>query len=105
MVTWKGVVARLEWGYYVAAAINGYTLTGQGDTWKVRGAVVMADAFNLSRRPLRFIVPTKPFGDLAFPVLEHTIVGGHLSARLGPPEQYGIVVCQPGNGTRESVRG
>lgn len=104
MLTIRGVVARLEWGYFVAAAINGYTVTRDGEEWKARGTVVLADAFNLTRRPLRFVAPTQ-HGEWVWPVREHTIVDGRLTARLGPPEPYGLVVHQPGNGTRELVSG
>jgi hypothetical protein len=81
----RGVVGRIDWGYFRAAAINGYTVTRTGDTWTLRGTVVARDAFNLTRTPLIFVAPTKPFGELRWPI-ESFAIGddGVLRARLSP---------------------
>lgn len=57
----KGVVGQITWGYYTAAAINGYTVTRAGRgaeaQWTLVGTVVIADGFKLMQRPLFFVAP------------------------------------------------
>lgn len=57
----RGVVGKLQWGYYDAAKIEGYTVTRNKRTrmWSLRATVVpgSANAFNLKQKPLRFIAP------------------------------------------------
>src|SRR5262245_14540741 len=53
-----GVVGKIEWSYYAAASINGYTVTRASDgTWALRATVVNANAYNMTQRPLIFIAP------------------------------------------------
>jgi hypothetical protein len=83
----NGVKAVVRWGYYNAAAIQGYTVTRKGQEWSVRAAVVISDAFKLSQRPLMFVAPYDK-GSWRWPILEITrFEQGSLSARLGPPEE------------------
>lgn len=55
----SGVVGKIDWSYYAAAAINGYrvTVSKSGD-WTLSATVITANAFNLTQRPLVFIAPT-----------------------------------------------
>lgn len=81
-----GVVGQVKWAYYMAAALNGYTVTRTGSTWILRGTVVASDAFKLAQRPLMFVAPTK-HGAWRWPIETVTITGGQLEATLGPPCQ------------------
>jgi len=57
----RGVVAIVQWGYYDAARLEGYTATRDRRTkyWRLRAKVVpgTANAFNMRQKPLRFIAP------------------------------------------------
>lgn len=81
-----GVVGQIKWGYYNAAAINGYTVTRQGTEWRLRATVVVSDAFKLAQRPLRFVAPTK-YGEWRWPITNFDLNNGQLTAQLGPPEE------------------
>ena len=84
-----GVVGSITWAHYVAAAINGYTITKKDQTWRLSATVVRADAYNLAQRPLLFVVPHAK-GQWRWPILtidQGPDVGPHqLRATLGPPE-------------------
>lgn len=82
----QGVVGQIKWGYYVAAAVNGYhvTRTSQGK-WSVRGTVVLSDAFKIAQRPLMFVAPHQG-GEWRWPIQSIEIVNGSMTASLGPPE-------------------
>lgn len=84
----KGVVGRLDWGYFAAAAINGYTLARDPDgVWSLRGTVVTFDAFKIRQRPLVFVAPHQD-GEWRWPVQTVELGEGHgpreLRATLGP---------------------
>lgn len=81
--TVNGVVGRIDWSYFTAAALNGYrvTRTSKGETF-LSGTCVMSNAFNLSRRPLTFVAPTKS-GEWRWPILELQMQNGRVVARLG----------------------
>jgi hypothetical protein len=83
-----GVVGRIEWHYYVAAAINGYTVDpparGAPD-WRLVATVVLSDAYNLNQRPLTFVAKHAR-GEWRFPVRAYELHDSRLTARLGPPE-------------------
>jgi len=83
----RGVVGRIEWGYFVAAAINNYTLFPRSDgTWRIAATVVRFDAFKLRQRPLIFVAPHKD-GEWRWPMRELELGPGHgpreLRATLG----------------------
>ena len=84
----RGVVGRITWGYYQAATIEGYTVVGQGPTtarrWSLRGRLVLADPFKLSRRPLVFVAPTAK-GTWRWPLVSLERIGDTVTAQLGPP--------------------
>jgi hypothetical protein len=82
-----GVVGQIKWSYYVAAAINGYTVERIADQWKLRATVVLSDAFKLSQRPLMFVAPFQQ-GEWRFPIVSCDVHDGQLTATLGPPEAH-----------------
>lgn len=83
-MTIRGVVGRIDWGYFRAAAINGYTVSGNDKALTLRGTIVAKDAFNLTRTPLIFVAPTK-FGEWRFPIVDFSISNnGTITARLLP---------------------
>ncbi len=86
----KGVVGTIRWGYYTAAAINGYTAVRtrgpRGDTWSLRATVVLADAFKMAQRPLTFVAPFDK-GEWRFPILDYTQNLYTLTATLGTPQE------------------
>ena len=91
----RGVVARIDWGYFAAAAINGYTIQRQDDgRWMVQATVVTFDAFKIRQRPLIFIAPHKD-GEWRWPVTSLDLGDGHgpraLRATLGP--QLPEMIC------------
>jgi hypothetical protein len=80
-----GVVGRIDYGYFPAATLEGFTITRTpAGVYRLRGRCVQANTFNLSQRPLVFVVPTQ-LGDWRYPIEDLTIADGHVSARLGPP--------------------
>jgi hypothetical protein len=96
-MTLTGVIGRIEWGYYTAAAIEGYTVTasaattkGGAVTWRLTATVILSDPFKLTQRPLRFVAPhakgtwTWPIETLEFAVGAGQ-APGRLTARLGMP--------------------
>lgn len=83
----RGVVGRIDWGYFAAAAINGYTLKQMDDgTWQLKATAVNLDAFKIRQRPLVFIAPHKD-GEWRWPVKTVDLSEGHgprlLQATLG----------------------
>jgi len=53
-----GVVGKIDWSYYAAAAINGYQVSRDASgTWTLQATVVTANSFNLTQRPLVFVAP------------------------------------------------
>jgi hypothetical protein len=84
----KGVVGRIEWGYFAAAAINGYTVQPLEDGgWSLTGTIVAFDAFKLRQKPLIFVAPHKD-GEWRWPIRTVDLGEGHgpreLQATLGP---------------------
>jgi|SRR5262245_16853818 len=55
----KGVVGKIERGYFPAASINNYVVTRGKTGWALTATVVNFDAFNLTQRPLIFVAPIK----------------------------------------------
>lgn len=88
----RGVVGKITWSYYTAAAINGYTVTrSAAGAWSLSATVVMADAFKLKQHPLKFVAPHAT-GEWRWPIEAASVEMGlsvgpnQLRARLGPPE-------------------
>jgi hypothetical protein len=82
-MTIRGVIGRVEWGYFTAAAIHGYTVTRTADTWRLRASVVMADAYKLAQRPLLFVAPTQR-GEWRWRVRRYDLAAHTLTAELEP---------------------
>jgi hypothetical protein len=86
-VTIRGVVATIEWAYYNAAAINGYTITRtETGQWSVRGTVVMADAYKMAQRPLYLLAPHR-YGKWRWPIERFQLNEGRFTAALGVLEE------------------
>lgn len=63
-----GVVGRMDWGYFAAAAIHGFTAQQLADgSWSLHATVITFDAFKIRQRPLVFIAPHKD-GEWRWPV-------------------------------------
>jgi hypothetical protein len=81
----QGVIATVVWGYYNAAAIEGYTVTfSAAGAWSATGRVVMSDSFKLSQRPLMFVAPFDR-GRWRWPITSMHVHEGQLVAELGEP--------------------
>lgn len=87
-----GVVGHIRWHHYVAAAINGYTVTPlfkDGRAWSLRATVVLSNAYNMAQRPLTFTAKHKR-GEWRWPIesCEMQTMNGVpvLTARLGREE-------------------
>lgn len=83
-----GVVGRIDWGYFAAAAINNYSARQLADgSWSLAATVVTFDAFKIRQRPLVFIAPHKN-GEWRWPITTIDLGEGHgpreLRATLGP---------------------
>src|SRR5688572_5998497 len=82
----RGVVGRIDWGYFPAAAVNGYAVKRLADgTWSLRGTVVTFDAFKIRQRPLIFVAPHKD-GEWRWPVRSLD-----LSTGIGPRQVIGTL--------------
>ena len=91
-----GVVASIRWAYYTAAAVNGYTVTRDPVTkaWSVTGTIVLADAFKLTQRPLKFVAPHAK-GEWVWPINSPVPrVAGPFMAKLGNPIEDGTPYVQ-----------
>lgn len=84
-----GPIGRIEWGYYVAADVHGYTVTRHRETrqWSLTGIVGTSDAFKLSQRPLTFVAPyNNEAGKWTWPIRSITITDRAVRAELDPPK-------------------
>jgi hypothetical protein len=82
----RGVVGRIDWGYFAAAALNGYAIRPCADgSWTFRGTVVTFDAFKIRQRPLVFVAPHQD-GEWRWPVTAFELGEGH-----GPRECQGTL--------------
>jgi len=64
----RGIVGRIDWGYFAAAAINGYTAHQLADgQWSLHATVVTFDAFKIRQRPLVFVAPHQD-GEWRWPI-------------------------------------
>jgi hypothetical protein len=78
----RGVVGRIDWGYFAAAAINGYTVQRLEDgSWLLRGTVVTFDQFKIRQRNLIFVAPHQN-GEWRWPI-KHLV---ELAEGRGPCE-------------------
>lgn len=81
----RGVVGSIKWAYFTAAAINGYAVARVGTSYRLRGTVVLSDAYNLTQRPLFFIAPFQG-GEFRWPIENMEIRAGTIEATLGKLE-------------------
>jgi len=82
----KGVVGHIKWHYYVAAQIEGYTVTRSKDRreWALSATVVLSDAFKMAQRPLTFVAKHAK-GEWRWPITSMQVDAHRLTAKLGPP--------------------
>lgn len=84
----RGIVGRIDWGYFAAGAINNYAIRRCEDgTWALSGTMVKFDAFKIRQRNLIFVAPHKD-GEWRWPVTTLDLGDGdgprELRATLGP---------------------
>jgi hypothetical protein len=84
----RGVVGRLDWGYFAAAAVNNYQVRRLEDgTWSLKATVVTFDAFKIRQRPLIFVALHQD-GEWRWPIKHVDLSEGsgprELRATLGP---------------------
>jgi len=88
----RGVRARIEWEYVLAATIDGYTL-GRSETgiWHLEARLTSTNPIALKCVPLVFVAAVswqgQPRPGWRWPILTFEITQHMLRARLGPPEQ------------------
>jgi len=88
----RGVVGLIKWGYFNAAAINGYTVRyGRDGHHMVTGTVVNSDKFKMSQKPLMFVAPHAG-GAWVWDILDLEIRDGAFTARLGAQIKPGMIV-------------
>jgi len=89
----RGQLGQIRWAYYVAAGVEGFTLVqqpprpGVRPTWTLSARIVGSDKFKMAQRPLLFVTVVREKRWL-FPIEEFRIVNDHLTATLGPREDY-----------------
>lgn len=87
----RGVVGRIDWAWYVAAAINGYLVTRDGPRWNLRATVVKVDKYNMSQKPLKFVAEVRDRRgtkvEWRWPIRDLEVHEGTVTAVLGPPEE------------------
>ena len=87
-----GAMAAIRWRYFEAARLEQYRVVHEDDRWSLRARVISHNAYNLAQSDLMLIAPHQA-GAWYWPILEWTISGQTLTARLGPPidrqEDYG----------------
>ena len=60
--------ARIDWGYFSAAAIQGFKALQLPDgSWSLKATVIQCDAFKLRQKPLVFIAPHQ-YGEWRWPI-------------------------------------
>ena len=84
-----GVVARIDWGYFVEAKINNYRVRkAKNGDWLLSATAVDVDAFKVRQRDLIFVAPHQK-GEWRWKVRNLDLGDGHgpraLRATLGPP--------------------
>ena len=91
----RGVIGQIRWGYFNAAAIDGYTVTRTGPKqrpiWTLGGRVAISDAYKMRQRPLVFVALHER-GDWTWPIVRFEIAGDRIRADLGPPEEHDVTI-------------
>ena len=89
----RGQTAQIRWAYYVAAGVEGWTVTqhppkaGRRPSWSVVARMVGRDAFKMAQRPLLFVTEVKQTR-WVFPIEDFRIEGDRLIGTLGPRGDY-----------------
>jgi hypothetical protein len=82
--TMTGVAAEVRWAYKPAARLGAWTLTADAVGTQVTATVIEQDDDRMLGSPLYFVVPRDTLWK--WPVYSASIVGGTLTATLGPQE-------------------
>lgn len=80
-VTVTGQRGEIRWGYYTAAVLTSWTVTGDALT----ATVGSFDSVRVSQHPLMLIVP-RPSGEWRWELSELQIAGDTLMARVSAKE-------------------
>ena len=88
----SGVNGRIDWHYYTAAGIHGYTVTpppkqARVKEWSLVANVVLHDDFKMAQRPLTFVAKHAK-GEWRFTVISflHDKKNHRITAKMSPPE-------------------
>lgn len=85
----SGAKGRIDWGYFTAGAIQGYSLKKQNDgTWALSANLVSFDAFKIRQKPLTFIAWHKE-GEWRWPIRSLDVGDGS-----GPRPIRGVLGAQ-----------
>jgi hypothetical protein len=90
-LTVRGSAGELLFSYRIAAQLGAWTITKQEQPqgrarWILSAHVTRADAFQCRQRPLLFTA-YRDKGRWCWPIETLDLVGDHLAAVLGQPEQ------------------
>jgi hypothetical protein len=101
MAMLRGAKGLIRWGYFHAAALQGFQITRDAQGYQLTGNCVMRDSFNLAQKPLTFAMmvhlgpPPHRTVEWTWPIETWTLdAGGVLRARLGR-KQHGAVSLRP----------
>lgn len=86
MLSIKGPIAEVRWGYHKAASLSGWHLTADPNGTRLSATIADQDAVKVSQRPLTFVVP-RPTVPWRWPIQSLQIAGNTLTAELGPQQE------------------
>lgn len=66
--TMTGPAARVTWGYHVAAQLQAWSLTADGNTVRLTAAVESSDAFKLTQQGLSLCIPRQKGAVWTYPI-------------------------------------
>jgi hypothetical protein len=90
MAVLRGAKGLIRWGYFHAAALQGFQITRDAQGYALTGNCVLRDSFNLAQKPLTFTMavqlgpPPHHPAEWTWPIDSLTLEpSGTLRARLG----------------------
>lgn len=85
-----GPGGSILWGYRPAIELRAWSISKQakrqGGGWRLTAAMAHCDAFSARQKPLLFTAPRHK-GMWAWPIVSLRVMGQHVIAELGQPEQ------------------
>ena len=81
-ITFRGPAGELRWGYYTAAILGAWEVSGTTLT----AQVVSCNPSQVSQRPVMFVVPRGASPAWRWPIETLQIAGTSLTATVLPPE-------------------